>query len=78
MDGSYESATKTFDRFFDHWHKDHGANEASDEYSTELLRGTGADKDIASHRRPATGDRRQAWNIGPTGDQPDLVIPPDT
>ena len=37
LDGYYESASKTFDRFFDYWHEDYGANEAFDEYNTELL-----------------------------------------
>jgi RibD C-terminal domain len=41
LDGYYESADKTFGRFFDYWHEDHGANEAFDEYNTELLRGAG-------------------------------------
>jgi dihydrofolate reductase len=39
LDGYYESANKTFDRFFDYWHEDYGENEAFDEYNTELLRG---------------------------------------
>jgi len=38
LDGYYESANKTFGRFFDYWHEDYGANEAFDEYNTELLR----------------------------------------
>jgi dihydrofolate reductase len=38
LDGYYESANKTFDRFFDYFHEDYGANEAFDEYNTELLR----------------------------------------
>ena len=41
LDGYYESANKTFDRFFDYWHEDYGANEAFDEYNTELLRSAG-------------------------------------
>ena len=41
LDGYYESADKTFGRFFDYWHQDYGANEAFDEYNTELLRGAG-------------------------------------
>jgi hypothetical protein len=36
-----ESADTTFGRFFDYWHEDYGANEAFDEYNTELLRGVG-------------------------------------
>ncbi len=39
LDGYYESTNKTFDRFFDYFHEDYGANEAFDEYNTELLRG---------------------------------------
>ena len=39
LDGYYESADKTFGRFFDYWHEDYGANEAFDEYNTMLLRG---------------------------------------
>lgn len=42
LDGYYEAVNKTFDRFFDYWHEDYGANEAFDEYNTELLRGAGA------------------------------------
>jgi dihydrofolate reductase len=41
LDGYYESADKTFGRFFDYWHQDYGPNEAFDEYNTELLRGAG-------------------------------------
>ena len=40
LDGYYEAANKTFDRFFDYWHEDYGTNEAFDEYNTELLRGS--------------------------------------
>jgi dihydrofolate reductase len=39
LDGYYESTDKTFVRFFDYFHEDYGANEAFDEYNTELLRG---------------------------------------
>jgi dihydrofolate reductase len=39
LDGYYESTNKTFDRFFDYFYEDYGANEAFDEYNTELLRG---------------------------------------
>lgn len=39
LDGYYESTNKTFDRFFDCFHEDYGANEAFDEHNTELLRG---------------------------------------
>jgi len=48
LDGYYEAANKTFDRFFDYFHEDYGANEAFDEYNTELLRG--ADTLILSGR----------------------------
>jgi dihydrofolate reductase len=41
LDGYYEAADKTFDRFFDYFHEDYGGNEAFDEYNTELLRGAG-------------------------------------
>jgi hypothetical protein len=39
LDGYYESSNKTFDKFFDCFLEDYGANEAFDEYNTELLRG---------------------------------------
>ena len=48
LDGYYESANKTFDGLFDYFHEDYGANEAFDEYNTELLRG--ADTLILSGR----------------------------
>ena len=48
LDGYYESTNKTFDRFFDYFHEDYGANDAFDEYNTELLRG--ADTLILSGR----------------------------
>jgi dihydrofolate reductase len=38
LDGFYESTDKTFGRFFDYFLEDYGANEAFDEYNTELLR----------------------------------------
>ncbi|MDQ2813994.1 MAG: dihydrofolate reductase family protein [Actinomycetota bacterium] len=38
LDGYYESANKTFDRFFDYFHEDYGADDAFDEYNTDLLR----------------------------------------
>jgi dihydrofolate reductase len=41
LDGYYESADKTFGRFFDYFHEDYGDNAAFDEYNTELLRGAG-------------------------------------
>src|SRR5260370_16786726 len=48
LDGYYESTNKTFDRFFDYFHEDYGANEAFDKYNTALLRG--ADTLILSGR----------------------------
>src|SRR5215472_5995343 len=48
LDGYYESLNKTFDGLFDYFHEDYGANEAFDEYNTELLRG--ADTLILSGR----------------------------
>lgn len=40
LDGFYESTDKTFGRFFDYFLEEYGANEAFDEYNTELLRGS--------------------------------------
>jgi dihydrofolate reductase len=54
LDGYYESADKTFDRFFDYFHEDYGANEAFDEYNTELLQG--ADTLILSGRTSFLGN----------------------
>jgi dihydrofolate reductase len=48
LDGCYESTDKTFNRFFDYFHEDYGANEAFDEYNTTLLRN--ADTLITSGR----------------------------
>jgi dihydrofolate reductase len=55
LDGYYESINKTFDRFFDYFHQDYGANEAFDEYNTELLRG--ADTLILSGRTSFLGNK---------------------
>lgn len=55
LDGYYESTNKTFDRFFDYFHEDYGANEAFDEYTTELLRG--ADTLILSGRTSFIGNK---------------------
>jgi dihydrofolate reductase len=55
LDGYYESTNKTFDRFFDYFHEDYGANEAFDEYNTELLRG--ADTLILSGRMSFMANR---------------------
>jgi dihydrofolate reductase len=54
LDGYYESADKTFGRFFDYFHEDYGANEAFDEYNTELLRD--ADALILSGRTSFLGN----------------------
>jgi dihydrofolate reductase len=48
LDGYYESASKTFDRFFDYFHEDYAGDDAFDHYNTELLRG--ADTLILSGR----------------------------
>jgi dihydrofolate reductase len=42
LDGYYESTDKTFGRFFDYFLPEYGANEAFDEYNTELLRRSGS------------------------------------
>jgi dihydrofolate reductase len=55
LDGYYESTNKTFDRFFDYFYEDYGANEAFDEYNTELLRG--ADTLILSGRTSFMNNR---------------------
>lgn len=55
LDGYYESTDKTFDRFFDYFHEDYGANEAFDEYNTELLRG--ADTLLLSGRTSFLGNK---------------------
>jgi dihydrofolate reductase len=62
LDGYYESANKTFDRFFDYFHPDYGANEAFDEYNTELLRG--ADTLILSGRTSFLGNK-EYWTSYP-------------
>src|SRR5215469_7353738 len=54
LDGYYESANKTFDGLFDYFHEDYGANEAFDEYNTELL--SGADTLILSGRTSFLGN----------------------
>jgi dihydrofolate reductase len=55
LDGYYESADKTFHRFFDYFHEDYGANEAFDEYNTELLRD--ADALLLSGRTSFLGNK---------------------
>ncbi len=65
LDGYYESASKSFDRFFDYFHEDYGGNDAFDEYNTELLRG--ADTLILSGRRadPRHGEVRRLQHRHP-------------
>lgn len=55
LDGFYESADKTFHRFFEHFLEDYGDNEAFDEYSVELLRD--ADALILSGRTSFLGNK---------------------
>jgi dihydrofolate reductase len=62
LDGYYESTDKTFDRFFDYFHADYGANEAFDEYNTELLRN--ADTLITSGRTSFVNNK-QYWTSYP-------------
>jgi dihydrofolate reductase len=54
LDGYYESTDKTFGSFFEYFHEDYGANEAFDEYNTELLRD--ADTLILSGRTSFIGN----------------------
>jgi dihydrofolate reductase len=67
LDGYYESTNKTFDNFFEYFHEDYGANEAFDEYNTELLRG--ADTLILSGRTSFMGnmDYWTSYPVGPGG-----------
>jgi dihydrofolate reductase len=69
VDGYYESVDKTFDRFFDYFHEDYGANEAFDEYNTELLRN--ADTLITSGRTSFLANQHY-WTSYPNtpGDTP--------
>jgi dihydrofolate reductase len=70
IDGYYESADKTFGRFFDYFHEDYGANVAFDEYNTELLRGS--DALILSGR--ASFDATMAyWASYPGKDEPTAI-----
>jgi dihydrofolate reductase len=55
LDGYYESTDKTFHRFFEYFLEDYGANEAFDEYNTELLRN--ADTLITSGRTSFIGNK---------------------
>ena len=55
LDGYYEATNKTFERFFDYFLEDYGANEAFDEYNTELLRS--ADALILSGRTSFRGNK---------------------
>lgn len=62
LDGYYESTDKTFDRFFDYFLEDYGANEAFDEYNTKLLRG--ADALLLSGRTSFLGNK-DYWTAYP-------------
>ncbi len=55
LDGYYEAKNKTFDRFFDYFYEDYGANEAFDYYNAELLRA--ADTLILSGRTSFLGNK---------------------
>jgi len=55
LDGYYESADKTFHRFFDFFLDEYGNNEAFDAYSLELLRG--ADTLVLSGRTSFMGNK---------------------
>jgi dihydrofolate reductase len=70
LDGYYESTDKTFDRFFDYFLEDYGANEAFDEYNTELLRG--ADALLLSGRTSFLGNK-DYWTAYP-GAHPGTAI----
>ena len=70
VDGYYEAADKSFDRFFDYFHEDYGANEAFDEYNTELL--AGADALILSGRTSFLANK--AYWAGYPGDEPPTAI----
>jgi dihydrofolate reductase len=72
LDGYYEAANKTFDRFFDYWHEDYGTNEAFDEYNTELLRG--ADTLLLSGRTSFLANK-DYWTSYPS---PPADTPPGT
>jgi dihydrofolate reductase len=64
LDGYYESTDKTFGRFFEYFHEDYGANEAFDEYNTELLRA--ADTLILSGRTSFMGNMDYWTSYPPT------------
>jgi hypothetical protein len=74
LDGYYESANKTFDRFFDYFHEDYGENDAFDEYNTELLRD--ADTLILSGRTSfmANKDYWASYPDTPTDTPPGTAI----
>lgn len=55
LDGYYEAKDKTFNRFFDYFLEEYGANEAFDYYNTELLRA--ADTLILSGRTSFLGNK---------------------
>jgi dihydrofolate reductase len=70
VDGYYESADKSFERFFDYFHEDYGANAAFDEYNTELL--AGADALLLSGRTSFLGTKAY-WAGYPADEEPTAV-----
>ena len=66
LDGYYESEDKTFDRFFDYFWEDYGANEAFDEYNTELLRG---DDSLILSGRTSFMANKDYWTSYPEGSE---------
>ncbi|HET8663788.1 MAG TPA: dihydrofolate reductase family protein [Nocardioides sp.] len=62
LDGYYESSDKTFHRFFDYFLEEYGANEAFDEYNTQLLHG--ADTLLLSGRTSFLGNKAY-WSTYP-------------
>jgi hypothetical protein len=75
LDGCYESANKTFDRFFDYFQEDYGANEAFDEYKTELLRADRRAQGAA--RAPHPGAAEPAAVERPARPRPGGRVAPD-
>jgi dihydrofolate reductase len=65
LDGYYEAKDKTFDHFFDYFHKAYGRNEAFDEYNLDLL--NAADTLILSGRTSFINNMNY-W-VGVPGDQ---------
>jgi dihydrofolate reductase len=62
LDGYYESADKTFTRFFDYFLEEYGGNEAFDEYNVELL--GASDALILSGRESFLGNKAY-WSSYP-------------